>query len=126
MKPHFNCPVQATINSISGKWKVQIVWYLSFDTLGFAALRRKLKAVSEKVLAQQLRQLESDGIVARAIRPTKPPRVDYFLTPAGRKLIPTMQRLCDWGSAQFGIKGSLHQPAKKHRRTQADDIVTMR
>lgn len=122
MKPHFNCPVQATINSIAGKWKVQIVWYLSFDTLGFAALRRKLKTVSEKVLAQQLRQLEKDGIVGRNVRPTKPPRVDYFLTPSGRKLVPTMQLLCDWGSAQFGIKGNLHQPKVKTVKSRSAKV----
>ena len=113
MKQHYNCPVQATINAISGKWKVQIVWYLSFGTLGFAQLRRKLKGISEKVLTEQLRQLESARIVSRAVRPTKPPRVDYSLTSSGRELIPTMQVLCDWGSEQFGIKGTLHQPRSR-------------
>ena len=113
MKPHYNCPVQATINAIAGKWKVQVVWHLSFETLGFARLRRKLKHVSEKVLTDQLRQLERDRIVSRTVRPTKPPRVDYSLTPAGRELIPMMQELCEWGTGQFGIKGTLHQPARK-------------
>jgi DNA-binding HxlR family transcriptional regulator len=110
MKPHFNCPVQATINALAGKWKVQIVWHLSFSTLGFAQIRRTLGKVSEKVLAEQLKQLEADGIVARAVRATTPPHVDYSLTAAGRELIAPMQQLCDWGSKQFGIKGSLHQP----------------
>lgn len=113
MKPHYNCPVQATINAISGKWKVQIVWHLSFGTLGFAQLRRKLKTVSEKVLADQLRQLESDGIITRTVHPTNPPRVDYRLTPAGETLIPALQQLCDWGTRQFGIKGTLHQPKQR-------------
>ncbi len=112
MKPHNNCPVQATVNAISGKWKVQIIWQLSFNTLRFAQLHKKLKTVSEKVLAQQLRELETDRIVSRAITPSRPPRVDYSLTPAGQKLIPTMQSLCDWGSAQFQIKATLRQPAK--------------
>ena len=113
MKPHFNCPVQATINSISGKWKVQIIWHLSFSSLRFAKLRNKLKGISEKVLTDQLRQLESDDIISRAVTPTIPPRVDYSLTPAGKSLIPMMQELCDWGSHQFRIKPNLPQP-KKH------------
>jgi DNA-binding HxlR family transcriptional regulator len=113
MKPHYNCPVQATINSISGKWKVQIVWHLSFGVLGFARLRNKLKEVSEKVLTDQLRQLEADGIVARTVKPTNPPRVDYSLTGAGESLIPMLQKLCDWGTAQFGIQGTLKQPVKR-------------
>ena len=110
MKAHHNCPVQATINSISGKWKVQIVWHLSFGTLGFAKLRNKLKGVSEKVLTEQLRELESDGIVHRQVTPSVPPRVNYSLTPAGGNLIPTMQLLCDWGSKQFDIKPTLTHP----------------
>jgi len=114
MKPHYNCPVQATVNAISGKWKVQIIWHLSFGTLRFAKLRNKLKGVSEKVLTEQLRQLETDGVVARAVTPSIPPRVDYSLTPAGKALIPTMQQLCDWGSEQFGIKPTMKQPARAH------------
>jgi DNA-binding HxlR family transcriptional regulator len=110
MKPRHNCPVQATIYCISGKWKVQIVWHLSFGTLGFSRLRDKLKGVSEKVLTEQLRQLQSDGIVHRNATATVPPRVDYSLTPAGRELIPMMQRLCDWGSKQFDIKPTLSHP----------------
>lgn len=113
MKPHHNCPVQAAINSISGKWKVQIVWHLSFGTLGFSGLRNKLKGVSEKVLTEQLRELESDGIVHRQVTPSVPPRVNYSLTPAGRKLIPTMQLLCDWGSKQFDIKPTLTHPPEE-------------
>ena len=112
MKPHYNCPVQATVNAISGKWKVQIIWHLSFGTLRFAKLRNKLKGVSEKVLTEQLRQLESDGVLARAATSTVPPRVEYSLTSAGKKLIPPMQKLCDWGSRQFGIEPSLKQPVK--------------
>jgi DNA-binding HxlR family transcriptional regulator len=108
--PHHNCPVQATINALAGKWKVQAVWHLSFEKLGFAQLRRKLAGVSDKVLAEQLRELEADAIVARTVHPTNPPRVDYSLTPAGRRLVPLLQELCDWGSEQFGIVGTLHQP----------------
>jgi len=107
MKAHHSCPVQATINVLSGKWKVQAVWRLSFGPLRFAELRDLLRGVSEKVLAAQLRELEKDGIVNRAAVPSSPPKVTYSLSPSGQTLIPLLEGLCDWGSKQFGIKPNL-------------------
>ena len=107
MKVHHGCPVQATINVLSGKWKVQAVWRLSFGALRFAELRDLLRGVSEKVLAAQLRELERDGVVKRREVRSSPPKVTYSLSPAGQALIPVLQDLCDWGSKQFGIKPSL-------------------
>ena len=65
MKKHFGCPVQATSNVLAGKWKVLIVWHLSFGSRRFAEIRKLLPGVSEKVLAAQLRDLERDGVVKR-------------------------------------------------------------
>jgi DNA-binding HxlR family transcriptional regulator len=112
MKGHHSCPVQATINVLSGKWKVQAVWRLSFGPLRFAELRDLLRGVSEKVLTTQLRELEKDGIVARAATRSSPPKVTYSLSPSGETLIPLLEGLCDWGSKQFGIKPNLprHPP----------------
>jgi len=107
MKDHHGCPVQASINVLSGKWKVQILWHLSFKPRRFAELRRKLSKISEKMLTQQLRQLEADGIVSRSASASVPPRVTYALNGEGRKLVPMMESLCDWGSAHFGIKPNL-------------------
>jgi DNA-binding HxlR family transcriptional regulator len=107
MKDNYGCPVQASINLLSGKWKVQILWHLSFGPRRFAELRRKLSKVSEKVLVDQLRQLERDGVLQRASTHTQPPQVTYSLNAEGHKLIPLMEDLCDWGSAHFGIKPSL-------------------
>jgi DNA-binding HxlR family transcriptional regulator len=113
LKDHYGCPVQATINMISGKWKVQILWHLSFGPRRFAELRKKLKTVSEKVLADQLRQLEKDGVLRREVRATIPPQVTYSLNDEGQKLVPMMESLCGWGSRHFGIKGNLpRHPAK--------------
>ena len=67
MKNHFGCPVQATSNVFSGKWKVLIVWQLSFGSRRFAQLRDILPGVSEKVLTAQLRALEADGVVEVAL-----------------------------------------------------------
>lgn len=111
MKDHHGCPVQATINVLSGKWKVQAVWHLSFGSRRFAELRGLLRGVSEKVLAAQLRELEKDGVINRTAVPSSPPKVTYSLSRSGEGLIPLLEDLCDWGSKQFGIKPNLtHRP----------------
>ena len=110
-KPYFGCPVKATANALAGKWKVLIVWHLSFGTLRFAEIRDLLPGISEKVLTDQLRQLEADGIVKRTVANGTAPRVDYALTAAGSELIPVMQAMCDWGSKTFGIEPNLPRTA---------------
>jgi DNA-binding HxlR family transcriptional regulator len=112
MRDHYGCPVQASINVLSGKWKVQILWHLSFGPRRFAQIRKKLPKISEKVLADQLRQLESDGVIAREVTPSLPPQVTYSLNHEGEKLVPLMESLCTWGSAHFGIKPNLPRPAR--------------
>ena len=112
MKPNHGCPVQATINALSGKWKVQAVWRLSFGPLRFAELRNLLRGVSEKVLTAQLRELEKDGVVTRTAVPSSPPKVTYSLSAAGGRLIPMLEELCDWGSKQFGMTPNLPRKPK--------------
>jgi DNA-binding HxlR family transcriptional regulator len=107
MKNNFACPVQGTINVLSGKWKVLVVWHLGFRPRRFAELRDLLPGVSEKVLADQLRQLASDGVVQRKSKPTVPPQVTYYLTKAGDDLIPMMTELCHWGTRHLGIPPNL-------------------
>lgn len=113
MKTRSGCPVQAAIKVIGGKWKVQILWHLSFGQLRFAELRKKLGRISEKVLTDQLRQLEHDGVVQRDVFPSTPPAVTYSLNEQGQKLVPLMESLCDWGSAHFHIKPSLPRTAAR-------------
>jgi DNA-binding HxlR family transcriptional regulator len=107
MKSHFGCPVQATSNVFAGKWKVLIVWHLSFGTLRFAKIRDLLPGVSEKVLAAQLRQLEGDGVIRRQSAETIPPRVEYMLSEAGEELIPVMEAMCSWGTKYLGVMPNL-------------------
>lgn len=106
-KNDFGCPVQGTINVLSGKWKVLVVWHLGFGRRHFAELRDLLPGVSEKVLTDQLRQLEADGVVKRKTKPTNPPQVIYSLTSAGNQLIPMMTELCHWGTRHLGIPPNL-------------------
>jgi DNA-binding HxlR family transcriptional regulator len=107
LKDHHGCPVQGTINAISGKWKGLTIWHLGFRPKRFAELRELLTGVSEKVLAAQLRQLESDGIVRRTVTHASPPQVTYSLTQAGEELIEPMSVLCAWGTRYLGIPPSL-------------------
>jgi DNA-binding HxlR family transcriptional regulator len=114
MKDHHGCPVQATINVLSGKWKVQILWHLSFGSRRFAELRKKLPKISEKVLADQLRQLAADGVLDRKAAASIPPQVTYCLNAEGRKLVPMMETLCDWGSKHFSMKPNLPRHPARH------------
>src|ERR1700741_2443716 len=107
MKANHGCPVQATINVMSGKWKVQILSNLSFGKLRYAELRRKLGRISEKVLTDQLRQLVADGVIQRHVTPTVPLMVDYSLNAEGEKLVPLMESLCEWGSEHFDMEPRL-------------------
>lgn len=103
MKEHFGCPIQATSNVIAGKWKVLILWHLSYASSRFSELRGLLPGISEKVLAAQLREMENDRLVIRTITQTVPPRVDYRLSPAGEGLIPIMRTMCDWAGIHLGV-----------------------
>jgi DNA-binding HxlR family transcriptional regulator len=110
MKNHFGCPVQATSNVLAGKWKVLIVWHLSFASRRFAEIRDLLPGVSEKVLTAQLRELERDKVIRRLVADAVPPRVDYMLSEAGKELIPVMEAMCGWGTKHLGVAPNLPRP----------------
>jgi DNA-binding HxlR family transcriptional regulator len=115
MKNHFGCPVQGTINTVSGKWKVVIIWHLGFKARRFAELRKLLPGVSEKVLTSQLKQLGVDGIVHREVKHASPPQVTYSLTRAGMELIEPMSGLCGWGVRHLGIPPNLPRYPKPRK-----------
>jgi DNA-binding HxlR family transcriptional regulator len=94
------CPVELTVDVIGGKWRVVILAYLKEGAHRYGELRRRVPGISEKVLTQRLRELESDGLVVRHDRGTVPPHVEYRLTDEGRSLAPVLQALYDWGRAR--------------------------
>jgi len=93
------CAVEATLEVIGGKWKGVLLFHLLGGTLRFGELRRRLPGVTQRMLTQQLRELEADGVIERTVYAQVPPRVDYALTPFGRTLEPMVRLMRDWGEA---------------------------
>ena len=94
------CPMTSVMNVIGGKWKVIILFHLRDNTLRFGELRKRIPKITQKMLTQQLRELESDGLVTRKIYPEVPPRVEYKSTLLSDELRPILDMLCDWGQKQ--------------------------
>src|SRR5712692_1295599 len=95
--PVSDCPLTAAMAAIGGKWKLIIIYWLNEEPLHFAGLRRKMSGISQKVLAQQLRELQADEIVDRATTGGVPNPVVYSLTPYGRSLLPLLEDVRLWG-----------------------------
>ena len=93
----YQCSMELTLDLIGGKWKSLILWHLGENTLRFSELRRTLPQVTQKMLTQQLRELEDCGLVKRFIYTQIPPKVEYSLTDAGKSLLPILTMLCQWG-----------------------------
>jgi DNA-binding HxlR family transcriptional regulator len=91
------CPVEWALQLIDGKWKGVILYHLFEKTMRFNELRRKMPNVTQRMLTNQLRELEADGLIHREIFPQVPPRVEYSLTERGRTLQPVIAALKDWG-----------------------------
>jgi DNA-binding HxlR family transcriptional regulator len=93
----YSCGLEAALAVVGGKWKVLILWVLGSDPRRFGELRRQIPGISEKMLIQHLKELESDGIVSRKDFRQVPPRVEYALTTFGHSLCEALAPLCAWG-----------------------------
>lgn len=94
----YNCPVEATISQIGGKYKAIILYHLLTDgLLRFNQIQKYLPRATAKMLSQQLRELESDGLIHREVYPVVPPKTEYTLTERGKTLAPIINEICDWG-----------------------------
>ncbi|MBR1178320.1 helix-turn-helix transcriptional regulator [Bradyrhizobium sp. KB893862 SZCCT0404] len=97
--PGFTCGLDATLRVVSGKWKPLILYFLAQGgPTRYGELRRSVRDVSDKVLIQQLKELEADGLVKRTDYKEVPPRVDYGLTTLGHSLAEALVPLCTWGT----------------------------
>lgn len=104
-----NCPVDATLELIGGKYKALILWHLLERTLRFGDLRRLIPHATPKMLTQQLRELEANQLVTRTVYPVVPPKVEYSLTDLGRSIRPILFVMYDWGADY--LKRSGREPA---------------
>jgi DNA-binding HxlR family transcriptional regulator len=98
-KKHYDCGIGPAFEAVGGKWKVAILWELASANHRFGELKRKVKGVTEKMLIQQLRELERDGLITRTVFPEVPPRVDYALTEWGTSLNKALTPIANWGEA---------------------------
>ncbi len=99
----YMCTFEITIDLIGGKWKPLIIWHLGTKgTQRFNELKRLLPQVTQKMLTQQLRELEADNLVNRKVYPQVPPKVEYSLTHLGESLMPILSMMCKWGDDYFG------------------------
>ena len=95
----YHCPVEATLDLIGGKYKTLILWHLAGGPQRFSQLQRLILRATPKMLTQQLRELEEDGLIHREVFPVVPPRVEYSLTARGESLLPILHAMRDWGTA---------------------------
>ena len=99
MKPRRTCPAEWTTELIAGRWKIVILWFLFQDVRRFSELRRALTGVTHKVLTQQLREMQRDGLITRTAYAEVPPKVEYSLTPLGASLKSVVEAMHQWGAA---------------------------
>jgi DNA-binding HxlR family transcriptional regulator len=92
-----DCPIEATLDIVGGKWKVLILFYLMKGTVRFGEFQRLIPKITQRMLTLQLRELEEDGVIHREVYRQVPPKVEYSLTEFGRSLEPILLLMRDWG-----------------------------
>ena len=104
----YNCPIDFTINLISGKWSMWVLWTLQNDPLRFGEIRKRIPGITEKMLIQQLKKFESNNIISRKAYLEVPPKVEYTLTEHGKSLKPIMLLIKQWGDEHLYIQENEH------------------
>ena len=93
------CPVETTARIVGGRWKAAVLEQLFQSTKRFSELKRAIIGITQRTLSQQLRDLQSTGIVERTVYADTPPRVVYAITPLGKSLRPLLETMCHWGKS---------------------------
>ena len=93
----YDCPIEAKLGLIGGKWKALILDHLTGGALRFGELQKMMPKITPKMLTQQLRELETDGLILRHVYPVVPPKVEYELTDFGQTVLPILDAMCAWG-----------------------------
>jgi DNA-binding HxlR family transcriptional regulator len=114
------CSVEAAIGLIDGKWKSVILFHLLSGTLRFNEIRRIIPNVTQRMLTNQLREMEADGLVVRKVYAQVPPKVEYSLSPLGRSMEPVLRALKHCGDANIGLYGKPDESASHAEAAVAD------
>jgi DNA-binding HxlR family transcriptional regulator len=101
------CPVTTTLSVIGGKWKPIILWIIRDEKKRFGEIKRLIPSITQKMLTQQLRELERDDIIHRKVYPVVPPKVEYSITDYGHSLTPILNAMAKWGE--------MHRPAASEK-----------
>ena len=97
------CPIEATVSLLDGKWKCLLLYHLLEGTQRFNELRRRMPEATQRMVTNQLRELEADGLIERKVYAQVPPKVEYSLSPLGRTLEPILLALKAWGNTNIGL-----------------------
>ncbi len=104
------CPIQHSLKFIGGKWRMGIIWSLRSGCRRFGELKKDVLGITEKMLIQELRHLESLGIVSRQMYYEIPPKVEYSLTSRGKTLVPVVENIVSWG--YLDMDGNAQEPIR--------------
>ena len=104
MKNKSQCPVNHCLGMIGGKWKPLILFCIANEVNRFGAMQRAIPEISKQMLTQQLRELESDGLLSRTVFAQVPPRVDYKLTERGQSILSVIKAMKQWGESDLAYK----------------------
>ena len=96
------CHLDLGMEILKGKWKSLILYHLTEEPVRFLELQRRVEGISQKVLNEQLKALESEGLVNKKIYPEVPPRVEYFISKKGAELMPALRIITDWAQKYMG------------------------
>lgn len=92
------CPLLHAMEQLNGRWKILLLWYIYLGLNRFGLIKKELPTLTSKMLSQQIKEMETDGLVIRTIFAEMPPRVEYSLTPKALALIPILKLLNSWGN----------------------------
>ena len=101
-KEILTCPIEYTMNLVSGKWKLVIMWHLAQEkVMRYGEIKKSLNGITHKMLSQQLKELETDGFIIRTSYPVIPPKVEYSLSDLGISFLPVLETMSVWGKSQI-------------------------
>ncbi len=112
----YTSPMEVAINVVGGKWKVQILYALWYGPLRFSELSRVIPDITQRMLTNQLRELEADGIIDRRVYEQVPPKVEYSINEYGDSLRPILLSMYRWGFHHIKARNLVYEPAPKPLR----------